>query len=421
LGMTITEKILARASGKREVSAGEVVVAKVDLAMIHDFTGPMAIKSLKAMGAIRVWDPSRIVVVFDHQVPASTLQAAEFHKMLRSFVEEQGITSFYDVGRGGICHQVVPEEGYAVPGFVIVGADSHTTTYGALGAFATGLGSTDMAAAMATGELWFRVPETLKVQAEGKLKPPVSAKDLVLAIIGQVKADGATYMAVEYRGEAVEDISVDGRMTMCNMAVEMGAKNGIIEADAKTEAYLAGRAKFPYKAVRSDPDAHYADELVLDANKLEPVVACPHSVDNVKAVTEVEGVEVDQAFIGSCTNGRLEDLEVAAKILRGRKVHPRTRLIVIPASQRIYREALRRGLIEVFLEAGAMVCNPTCGPCLGSHLGLLGDGEVCISAANRNFVGRMGSTKAKIYLASPATVAASAVEGRITDPRKYWR
>jgi len=278
-----------------------------------------------------------------------------------------------------------------------------------------------MAAAMATGELWFRVPETLKVQAEGKLKPPVSAKDLVLAIIGQVKADGATYMAVEYRGEAVEDISVDGRMTMCNMAVEMGAKNGIIEADAKTEAYVAGRAKFPYKAVRSDPDAHYADELVLDANKLEPVVACPHSVDNVKAVTEVEGVEVDQAFIGSCTNGRLEDLEVAAKILRGRKVHPRTRLIVIPASQRIYREALRRGLIEVFLEAGAMVCNPTCGPCLGSHLGLLGDGEVCISAANRNFVGRMGSTKAKIYLASPATVAASAVEGRITDPRKYWR
>ncbi|RLF10231.1 MAG: 3-isopropylmalate dehydratase large subunit [Thermoprotei archaeon] len=420
MGMTITEKILARASGKKEVSAGELVVAKVDVAMIHDFTGPMTVKALKAMGAPGVWDPSRVVVIFDHQVPASSLNAAEFHKMLRAFVKEHGITNFYDVGRGGICHQIMPEEGFVVPGSVIVGADSHTTTYGALGAFATGLGSTDMAAAIATGELWFRVPETLKVQVDGKVRPPVSAKDLTLAIIGIVKADGATYKAVEYSGEGVKDLSIEGRLTMCNMAVEMGAKNGIVEPDAKTEAFLKGRARFPYQPVKSDPDANYEKEVRLEADKLEPVVACPHSVDNVKVVVEVEGIEVDQAFIGSCTNGRLEDLEVAAKILKGRKVHPRTRLVVIPASQRIYHEATKRGLIEIFVEAGAMVCNPTCGPCLGSHLGILGDGETCISAANRNFIGRMGSPKSKVYLASPATVAASAIEGKITDPRKYW-
>ena len=396
------------------------MVAKVDVAMIHDFTGPMAIRSFKAMGASRVWDPSRVVVVFDHQVPASSLQAAGFHQMLREFVEEQGITNFYEIGRGGICHQVVPEEGFAVPGSVIVGADSHTTTYGALGAFATGLGSTDMAAVLATGELWFRVPETLKVVVEGSLKPPVSAKDLTLAIIGRVGADGATYMAVEFKGQAVRELSVDGRMTLCNMAVEMGAKNGIVEPDEKTEAYLRGRAKLPYEPAYSDPDAEYVDEVHVDASRLEPMVACPHAVDNVKPVAEVDGVEVDQAFIGSCTNGRLEDLEAAARILKGRKVHPRCRLIVIPASQRIYLEAARRGLIEVFLEAGAIVCGPTCGPCLGSHVGILGDGEVCVSSANRNFVGRMGSPKSKVYLASPATVAASAIEGRITDPRKYW-
>jgi 3-isopropylmalate/(R)-2-methylmalate dehydratase large subunit len=420
VGMTATEKILARASGRREVVAGEVVVAKVDVAMIHDFTGPMAVRSLKSMGAARVWDPQRVVVVFDHQVPASSLQAAGFHQMLRRFVEEQGIPNFYDVGRGGICHQLVPEEGFALPGSIIVGADSHTTTYGALGAFSTGLGSTDMAAALATGQLWFRVPESLKVVAEGSLRPPASAKDLTLAVVGRVGADGATYMAVEFKGEAVKELSVDGRMTLCNMAVEMGAKNGIVEPDAKTEAYLKGRARFPYKPAYSDDDAEYVDEVTIEASRLEPMVACPHSVDNVKPVAEVEGVEVDQAFIGSCTNGRLEDLEAAARILKGRRVHPRVRLIVIPASQRIYLEASRRGLIEAFVEAGAMVCAPTCGPCLGSHVGMLGDEEVCISSANRNFIGRMGSPKSKVYLASPATVAASAVEGRIADPRRYW-
>jgi len=380
----------------------------------------MAVRSFKAMGATRVWDPQRVVVVFDHQVPASSLEAAGFHQALRRFVEEQGIPNFYDVGRGGICHQLVPEEGFALPGSVIVGADSHTTTYGALGAFATGLGSTDMAAVLATGELWFRVPESLKVVAEGSLRPPVSAKDLTLAIVGRVGADGATYMAVEFKGEAVRELSVDGRMTLCNMAVEMGAKNGIVEPDAKVEAYVRGRARFPYKPVHSDRDAEYADEVTLEASKLEPMVACPHSVDNVKAVAEVEGVEVDQAFIGSCTNGRLEDLEAAARIIKGRRVHPRVRLIVIPASQRVYLEAARRGLIEAFVEAGAVVCAPTCGPCLGSHVGILGDEETCISSANRNFIGRMGSPKSKVYLASPATVAASAVEGRIADPRKYW-
>lgn len=421
MGMSITEKILARASGRREVSPGEVVVARVDVAMMHDFTGPMAVRAFKSMGATRVWDPSRVVVVFDHQVPASTVQAAEFHKMLRDFVEEQGIANFYDVGRGGICHQVLPEEGFAVPGSVIVGADSHTTTYGALGAFATGVGSTDMAAVLATGELWFRVPESMKVVAEGSLRPPVSAKDLILEVARRIGADGATYMAMEFGGEAIREMSIDGRMVLCNMSVEMGAKNGIVEPDERTEAYLRGRARLPYAPVRSDPDASYADEVVVEASRLEPMVACPHSVDNAKPVSEVEGVEIDQAFIGSCTNGRLEDLEQAARILKGRRVHPSVRLIVIPASQRIYLEAARRGLLEVFVEAGGVVCSPTCGPCVGSHLGILGDGEACVSSANRNFVGRMGSPKSSVYLASPATVAASAIEGRLADPRRYWR
>lgn len=419
MGLTIAEKILARASGRVEVSPGEIVVAKVDVAMVHDFTGPMAVESFKAMGAKRVWDPESVVVIFDHQVPPSTLQAAKFHQIMRSFVKEHGIKHFYDVGRGGICHQFLPELGFAVPGALIVGADSHTTTYGAFGAFATGLGSTDMAAVLATGELWMRVPETLKVVVDGALQPPASAKDLALQVIGAVKADGATYKAVEYVGEAIKKLSIDGRMTLCNMAVEMGAKAGIVEADEKTLAFLEGRSKKPVRVVKSDPDAKYDDEYRFNANQLEPMVACPHSVDNVKPVSEVEGVEIDQAFLGSCTNGRLEDLAVAASILKGRKIHPRVRMVVIPASQSIYSAALEKGYLDVFVKAGAMVCGPTCGPCMGSHVGLLGDGEVCVSAANRNFVGRMGSTNAKIYLASPATVAASAIEGKLTSPSKY--
>ncbi len=417
--MTVSEKILARASGRAKVSPGEIVVAKVDVAMVHDFTGPMTVESFKAMGAKRVWDPESVVVIFDHQVPPSTIQAAGFHQVMRGFVKEYGIKHFYDVGWGGICHQLLPELGFAVPGALIVGADSHTTTYGAFGAFATGLGSTDMAAVLATGELWMRVPETVKVMVDGTLKAPVSAKDLILQIIGTVKADGATYKAVEYTGEAIKGLSVDGRMTLCNMAVEMGAKTGIVEADEKTLAFLEGRSKRPVRIVKSDPDAYYEEEYRFDASRLEPMVACPNSVDNVKPVSEVEGVEVDQIFLGSCTNGRLEDLAVAASILKGRRIHPRVRMVVIPASQNIYLEALEKGYLEVFVKAGAMVCGPTCGPCMGSHVGLLGDGEVCVSTANRNFVGRMGSSKAKIYLASPATATASAIEGRLTSPSKY--
>jgi len=419
--MTISEKILARASGKERVEPGEYVNAKIDLAMFHDLTGPLTLKVLEEVGFDKPWDPEKIVVVFDHQVPAESVKTAELHKMLRSYVKKAGIRKFYDVGRGGIAHQVLVEDGLAQPGMLIVGADSHTCTYGAVGAFATGIGSTEMAAAMLTGELWFKVPETINFKVVGRLGRGVYAKYVILHIIGEIGVDGALYKAAEFTGPVVERMDIGERMVLTNMAVEMGAKTGIVNPDDKTISYVTQRASLRYSPVRSDPDAQYYSIVEVDASALEPQVACPHSVDNVKPVSEVEGVPIDQVFIGSCTNGRLEDLEVAAKILSGRKVHSNTRLIVIPASQKVYLEALRRGIVETIVKAGGVVANPNCGPCLGGHMGLLADGEKALSTSNRNFVGRMGSPKAEIYLASPATAAATAIEGCIADPRKYLR
>lgn len=410
--MNLTEKILAKASGKREVVPKEIVDAKVDAIMVNDLTGPLAVEAFKKIGVAKVWDNKKIVIVLDHLAPASSEKAAELHKILRVFAGEQEIEGFYDVGEG-VCHQIMVEKGYVAPGKLIVGADSHACMYGAFGAFATGIGSTEAAAVFATGSIWLRVPETIKVNVEGKFKNLVTSKDLILHIIGEVGADGAIYKSVEFSGSTIGSISMDGRMTMCNMAVEMGAKNGIIEPDETTLSYL----NLNHEALKNDLDASYEKVVEVDAAGLEPKVACPHSVDNVKDVREVAGVEVNQAFIGSCTNGRIEDLRLAARILRGEKVNKGTRLLVIPASRKIYLQALREGLIEIFLEAGAVVCNPTCGPCLGGHMGILAAGEVCISSSNRNFIGRMGSPKANVYLASPATVAASAITGKITDPR----
>jgi len=417
--MNITEKILAKASGKSEVHPGEIVDANVDIVMVHDLTGPLAVESFKKIGTLKVWDHKKVVVILDHQVPAESIKAAELHKTMRQFAKDQNLT-FYDVGRGGICHQVMPEKGHVVPGNVIVGADSHTCTYGAFGAFATGIGSTEAAAVFATGKIWFRVPPTIKVNVKGKFKKYVTPKDLILNIIGKLSTDGATYKAAEFTGPTIKDMSIAGRMTVCNMAVEMGAKNGIIAPDETTRQFLEGRVKKvpDLKALQSDEDAEYERTVEFDVAKMESQVACPSSVDNVKPVSEVGDVPIEQAFIGSCTNGRLEDLQLAAQVIKGRKVKDGVRALVIPASQEVWRQAMQEGLFEIFTDAGAIICGSACGPCLGGHIGLLAAGETCVSSSNRNFIGRMGSTQARVYLASPATVAASVVTGKLTDPTK---
>jgi len=415
--MNVTEKILTKASGKKEVSPGEIVEAKVDVAMVNDITGPLTIESFQKIGVKKVWDSKRIVIVLDHQVPAESVRSAELHEMMRNFAKEQKIENFYDVGQGGVCHQVMPEKGYVRPGNLIVGADSHTCTYGALGAFATGIGSTEMAAVFTTGSLWFKVPSVIKINVSGSFQKSVTPKDLILHIIGQMKADGAIYKGVEFAGSVPRNTSVDGRLTMCNMVVEMGAKNGIIEPDETTLNYVKSRTNEPFNPLRSDSDATYEDILNLDITDLEPQVSCSPSVDNVEPISELEEVPIDQAFLGSCTNGRLEDLRVAAEVMNGRRIKEDVRMIVIPASQEVYSQALREGFLEIFAKAGAYVSSPTCGPCFGGHMGLLAPGEICISTSNRNFIGRMGSPKAHVYLASPITVAASALTGKITDPR----
>lgn len=414
MSMTVSEKILARASGKDRVEAGEIVMASIDVAMTHDLTGPLSVESFERIGRDRVWDPEKIVVIFDHQVPADSLDAAQNHMIMRDFVREQGIKNFYDV-REGVCHQVLPEKGHVVPGEVIVGTDSHTCTHGALGAFATGIGSTDMAMVFATGKLWFRVPETIRFEISGSLRKHVYAKDVILNIIGEVGADGATYMACEFAGETVADMSVSDRMVLSNMAIEMGGKTGIVEPDEKTIRYVERRSDKPYRVFRTDPDAPSLSVMEVDVSDLEPQVACPHNVDNVKPVSEVD-VEIDQVFLGSCTNGRLSDLRDAAAILKNREVADSVRMLVIPASREVYRRALSEGLMEIFVDAGALVCNPCCGPCLGGHVGLVGPGEVSLSTSNRNFRGRQGSPEAEVYLSSAAVAAASAVTGRITHP-----
>ena len=418
--MNITEKILANASRKSSVSPGDIVDANVDMLMVHDLTGPLAVEAFKKLGLKKIWNSQKAVVVLDHQVPAESVKAAELHKMMRHFAKEQNI-QIYDVGKGGICHQVLPEKGHVLPGTVIVGADSHTCTYGAFGAFATGIGSTEAAGVFATGKIWLKVPETIKINATGKFKKYVTPKDLILHLVGNVGADGATYKSVEFCGPIIQEMSMAGRMTLCNMTVEMGAKNGIVEPDEITKRFNEGRTEKtlkPFESLRSDPDATYEKIIDVDVSGLDSQVACPSSVDNVKPVSELGNVQVDQAFIGSCTNGRIEDLRVAAEILKGKKVKDGVRALVIPASKETYAQALKEGLIEIFTDADALVCGSTCGPCLGGHIGLLAQGETCVSTSNRNFIGRMGSTEANVYLASPATVAASALTGRITDPQE---
>ena len=418
--MNITEKILAKASGKKTVHPGEIVDANVDVIMIHDLTGPLAVEAFKKIGVSKVWNNKKVVIILDHQIPAESVKMAELHKMLRKFAHEQDIR-IYDVGEGGICHQVMPEKGYVTPGSVIVGADSHTCTYGAFGSFATGIGSTEAAAVFATGKLWLKVPETIKFNVEGKFPNYVTPKDLILHIIGKVGADGAIYKSAEFTGQTIRDMSIAGRMTICNMAVEMGAKNGIVEPDEETIKFLEPRVpkgKATINGWKSDADAKYEKTIEIDVSNLEPQIACPSSVDNVKPISKVGDVTVNQAFIGSCTNGRIEDLRTAAQILKGKKVKTGVRALVIPASQEVYAQALKEGLLEVFTAAGAMTCGATCGPCLGGHIGLLASGEVCVSTSNRNFIGRMGSPEANVYLASPAVVAASAITGKLTDPRK---
>ena len=417
--MNITEKILAKASGKKTVHPGEIIDANVDMVMVHDLTGPLAVEAFKKIGKQEVWDKQKTVVILDHQVPAESIKAAELHQTMRQFAKDQNIR-IYDIGRGGICHQVMPEKGHVVPGTVIVGADSHTCTYGAFGAFATGIGSTEAAAVMATGKIWLKVPPAIKVNITGEFQKYVTPKDLILSIIGRMSVDGATYKTAEFTGPTIKSMSIAGRMTICNMAVEMGAKNGIIEPDETTRKFLEGRIKtMPnFEALKSDEDATYERTEEFDVSKLDPQVACPSAVDNVKPVSEVSNEPIEQAFIGSCTNGRIEDLRLAAQVLKGKRVKDGVRALVIPASQEVYKQALNEGLLETFTDAGAIVCGSACGPCLGGHIGLLAAGESCVSTSNRNFIGRMGSTKASVFLASPATVAASALTGKITDPRK---
>ncbi|MBS7648990.1 MAG: homoaconitase large subunit [Candidatus Bathyarchaeia archaeon] len=417
MGKTIAEKIFSLASGK-DAYAGDIVIAKVDAAMMHDGTALLAIEAFREMGGQSLWNSSRVFLIIDHVAPSATENFSKVHKVMREFVQKYS-ANLYDAG-SGICHQLMIESGLIRPGTLVVGADSHTCTYGALGAFATGIGSTEMAAVCISGKLWFKVPETLKIEINGSLPPMVQPKDVILKIIGIVGADGATYKSIEYSGSTVKLMGIDGRLTLCNMAVEMGAKSGIVEPDVKTINYLCslGIKKEDTIILISDENADYAGKICVNVSDLEPQVACPHSVDNVKPIRDVEGIEVDQVFIGSCTNGRLEDLRVAAEILRGRRIKKGVRAIIAPASRSIYLQALKEGLIEVFVQAGCIVCSPGCGPCAGAHQGILAPGEVCLSTSNRNFKGRMGSPEAEIYLASPATAAATALEGGITDPRR---
>lgn len=416
--MTFAQKVLTRASGK-EAFPGDIVSAKIDLAMSHE-NAALVLRSFKEIGAKEVWDPEKIVLLFDHRIPANTTKAAEGHQSVRNFVRQDGLPNFYDL-REGICHQVLPEKGHVLPGMLIVGTDSHTTTYGAFGAFSTGIGATEMAAVWATGELWMKVPQTLRFHLNGKLEGPVSAKDVILHLIGSMGADGCDYRCTEFVGPVVDDMSVSGRMTMCNMSMEMGAKAGVTFPDDKTQDYLKGRTDTPWQSVVSDADAEVEKEIDFDLQGLSPQVAYPHSVDNVKPVEEMTGIPIDQAVIGSCTNGRTEDLLAAERVLHGRKVADSVRLIVVPASKEVYLWAADSGILSSLVRSGAIVTNPGCGPCLGAHQGLLAAGERCIATTNRNFRGRMGSPDSEVYLASPATVAASAIEGAIADPREVWK
>lgn len=418
MAQTITQKILAAHCGKQQVEPGELITARLDLVLGNDITAPIAIREFEKIGAETVFDKDRIALVPDHSTPNKDIKSAELVKTMREFARRHGITYFFEIGKMGIEHTLLPDEGLVGPGDAVIGADSHTCTYGALGAFSTGVGSTDLAAAMALGETWLKVPEQMKFVYYGKLPRWVGGKDLILYTIGKIGVDGALYRSMEFAGEAIAELDMAGRFTMCNMAIEAGGKNGIVEPDDKTLDYVRGRAKRDYSVYRSDPDARYVAVMDIDVSKLEPVVSVPHLPENAKPISEVAGVRIDQAVIGSCTNGRIEDLRAAAEVIRGRKVHPDVRLIVIPATQEIYLQSIKEGLTEVFVEAGGAVSTPTCGPCLGGHMGVLAEGERAVATTNRNFVGRMGHTKSEVYLANPAVAAASAVLGRLAGPEE---
>lgn len=416
MGQTIAEKIFSRKIA-RNVKAGEIVIVDVDVIMGQDGTSPLAIKVLEEMNGGKVKNPSETYMVIDHSAPSPLESVSRLHSAMRDFASRTDIT-LYDIGEG-VCHQLMLEHGNVVPGNLVIGADSHTCTYGAINAFATGVGSTDLAAAMASGKLWFKVPQSLKFIVNGKLPNGVYSKDLVLHLIGLVGSDGTTYQSVEFTGETIDGLSIDARFTISNMAVEMGAKAGLMNFDKKTEEWVKKHSKKEFSEFCADADADYVDIITVDGSTLQPCVAAPHTVDNIKPLVEVEGLRIDQAFIGTCTNGRLEDLKIAAKILRGKHVNKNTRLIVAPASRQVLLDAINDGVMSVLLEAGAAVVTPGCGPCVGTHNGIPSDGENVLSTANRNFKGRMGNSNAFIYLASPATVAASAIEGKISDPRHY--
>ncbi len=416
--MTITEKILAAHAGKKEVVPGELINAKVDLILANDITAPIAIQEFKKIGAKDVFDKDRVALIPDHFTPQKDIKAAEQCKTLRDFSKEYHLGLYFEVGRMGIEHALLPEQGLVVPGDLVIGADSHTCTYGALGAFATGVGSTDVAAAMATGECWFKVPESMKFIYYGKLNKWVGGKDLILHTIGDIGVDGALYRAMEFEGEAIRNLPMYGRLTMCNMAIEAGGKNGIIVPDSITEEYVKGRAKRPYKFYTSDSDGKYMEIREYDCSKIPLTVSCPHLPSNTRPAAELFEITIDQVVVGSCTNGRLEDLREAAQIIKGRKVNPNVRMIVIPATQQIYKQAMNEGLLDIFIDAEAVVSTPTCGPCLGGHMGILAKGERALATTNRNFVGRMGHPESEVYLSNPAVAAASAVLGRIGVPEE---
>ena len=417
MGMTMTEKILAAHAGCEKVEPGQLIRAKVDFLLANDITGPQAIPEFDKIGR-PVFDPDKIALIPDHFIPNKDIKSAEQAKVMRDFARKHKISHYVEVGRMGIEHVLLPEMGWVLPGEVIIGADSHTCTYGAIGAFATGVGGTDLGASMATGDTWFKVPSTIKVELTGSLPEWVSGKDVILTLIGRIGVDGARYQALEFAGPGVASLTMADRFTISNMAIEAGGKNGIFPVDEKTIEYLRARTNKSYEVYSSDPDAVYAREIQIDLSSLKPVVALPHLPENVKPVSELPEIRIDQAVIGSCTNGRIDDLEQAAKIIAGRKIHPDVRAIIIPGTQEIYMEAMKRGYIAQFIEAGAVVSTPTCGPCLGGYMGILAAGERCVSTTNRNFRGRMGHVDSEVYLASPAVAAASAILGRIAEPKE---
>ncbi len=418
MGMTITQKILALKSGREQVKPGEIVLADVDLAFANDITAPIAIDFVKRLG-VELFDKNKVALIPDHFTPNKDISSANQCKVMRDFVKEHDLPLYWETGEVGIEHALLPEQGFIKPGMVVVGADSHTCTHGALGAFATGMGSTDVGFAFATGKAWFKVPETIKFVYSGRRNKWVCGKDLILYTIGSIGVSGALYKSMEFAGDAIRELPMEDRLTMCNMAVEAGAKNGIIEPDEITREYLLERGIEDYPELKSDDNAEYSDILEIDVSDIEPQVAFPHLPENSIGISQIKKeIKIDQAFIGSCTNGRISDLREAARVLKGNKVAKYVRLIIIPATVEVYRQALKEGLFDIFLEAGAVISTPTCGPCLGGYMGILADGEVCISTSNRNFVGRMGSKKSFVYLASPAVVAASAVKGIIASPEE---